>query len=558
MTTERLRPDVDITGPVEIAPRVWWVGHLIPGDRFQAHAYLIEAGDQSVLIDPGSALTIDHVLAKVRQVLDPRDVRWVVAHHTDPDVCSALPVLDDLVHPDAHIVTEWRGQALLRHYGSRLPFYLVEDHDWRIDLGEERRLDFTLIPYLHFPGALASYETSSRVLFTCDLFGGFTVGDELVARDLGYFDEIRAFHEHYMPSGDILRAGLDNLRHRFPDTRVVAPQHGRIFADDLVWPMFDRLSDVECGIFLMAQDDLHLANLLAASALERRLAQTLLGSAELPDLADRSTTLLREFLPVERLEAYVATEDEGTLLFSPEEGYSGTPVPAIPYGPTVPYLALPQPEGAPSIRVYAVLPDGVEIPRSLARAMIQLAQPIQIAMSEHLARRAAARERQRIIAETLRDPLTGLHNRRVLSDAHVAEDPSAILMIDLDNLKDVNDAAGHDAGDQVLRGVARVILGNIRQRSDLGVRYGGDEFLVVLREAGQSHAIEVAERIRQQVEHLRVTTIPDGASPLRTSVSIGVAMHPSREDLGMTILRADRRLYEAKSTGRNRVITPGD
>ena len=558
MTTEKVRSDLDTTGPIEIAPRVWWVGHMLPGDRFQAHAYLVEAGDHSVLIDPGSPLTIGPVLEKVRQIVDLRDIRWVVAHHPDPDVCAALPTLETLIHPEARLVTEWRTAALIRHYGSTLPFHLIEDHNWRLDLGNGRRLEFTLVPYLHFPGALASYETSARVMFTCDLFGGFTVGDQLFAEDMGYFDEIRSFHEHYMPSGDILRAGLDTLRHRFGDARVVAPQHGRIFRDELVWPMFDKLSDVECGIFLLAKDDLHLANLLQASALERRLAQTLLATSDLPGLAERATLLLREFLPVERLEAYVETPDEGTLLFSVAEGYEGTPIPRIPYGPDVPYLALPQPEGAPAMRVYAVLPEDVEIPRSLARVMIQLAQPIHNALSEHLARRSAARERQRILAETLRDPLTGLHNRRVLSDAHVAEDPSVILMIDLDNLKDVNDAAGHHTGDRVLQDVARVILGNIRQRSDLGVRYGGDEFLVVLREAGERHALDVAERIRQQVERLHVTGPAPGAPAIRVSVSIGVAQHPSREDLGMSILRADRLLYQAKSQGRNRVVAPDD
>ncbi len=546
-------PAVGLRGPIEIAPRIWWVSNLMTDDQFQSHSYLVEAGNQSVLIDPGSAITIDGVIENVRQVLDLNSVRWVVCHHADPDVCSGLARLDDLVHPDARVVTEWRAAALLRHYGSRLATYLIEDHEWAIDLEEGRRLEFTLTPYLHFPGALSSYETSTAVMFTCDLFGGFSDASSLWATDpASTFELMRSFHEHYMPSGDILRAGLDNLRHRWPHATVIAPQHGRVIPAPMISEMFERLSNLECGIFRLAENDIHLATLLAAAALERDLARAILSTSDLPELAERATRLIGEHLAVERIEAYVLSDTEGVLRFAPDERYEGKPIASMPIETAAPFLDLPSDDATPAIRVYLVLADDQPLPREFARAMVQLSQPIKVALVEHLARRSADRDRARILAQSLTDPLTDLANRRALADTHLANDPSAILMIDVDRFKSINDKFGHDVGDDALRQVATVIRANIRSRSDLGVRYGGDEFLVVLREADEAHALDVAERIRRQVERVPAT---GRLAPTRATltVSIGATLHESHQDLGLSIAHADEALYRSKAAGRNRV-----
>ncbi len=552
MSTGRETELAELADPVEIGERVWWVGAVSPSGEFQGHSYLIEAGDQSVLVDPGSVLTTPAVLAKVRRVLDPSMIRWVVCHRAGPDACGGLAQLDDVVHPDARVVTEWRAARMLRHYQSRLPLYLIEDHGWTLELGENRRCEFTLTPYLHFPGALAAYETGAAVLFSGDLFGGFADAASLWARDESYFESVRGFHEHFMPSGEILRAGLDKLRHRWPQPRVIAPQLGRVIPEPLVGVMFERLANLECGIFLLAEDDVHLRRLLQAAELERNLARTLLSTSELSELADRASAILREYLPVERVEAYVTTESEGLLRFAADEGYAGTPVAAFPDGVNAPYLDLARTEDAPPIRVYLVLPAHTALPHQFARVLIQLSRPIQIALVEHLDRRSATREHERILAETMSDPLTGLSNRRALTDPHLANDPSAILMIDVDRFKAINDEFGHDVGDAALGQVATVIRANVRSRSDLAVRYGGDEFLVVLREADEAHALDVAERIRRQVERVPATTL-FARTAVDFTVSIGVTLHHGHLDLGLSIARADRALYRAKHDGRNRV-----
>ena len=83
----------DRSGAIEIAERVWWVGSVRPDDTFQCHSYLIEADDNSVLIDPGSVLSVDETLRRAGEVVPLSSIRWVVCHHSDPDIAGGLSVV---------------------------------------------------------------------------------------------------------------------------------------------------------------------------------------------------------------------------------------------------------------------------------------------------------------------------------------------------------------------------------------------------------------------------------------------------------------------------------
>ena len=196
---------------IEIAPRVWWVGAPLAGDPFQCHCYLVEQGDQSVFIDPGSRLTWPKTLEKIRSIMDPGQIRYLVCHHQDPDITACLPELRTVIdRDDLTIVTHWRTQALLKHYGLSVQYYLVDEHDWKLPL-QDRTLEFVFTPYAHFPGAFCTYDPESTILFSSDLFGGFTSEFSLLAEDETYFEAMQPFHEHYMPSRDILDYALVSL-----------------------------------------------------------------------------------------------------------------------------------------------------------------------------------------------------------------------------------------------------------------------------------------------------------------------------------------------------------
>lgn len=167
----------------------------------------------------------------------------------------------------------------------------------------------------------------------------------------------------------------------------------------------------------------------------------------------------------------------------------------------------------------------------------------------------ALRELERLAST---DGLTGISNRQNLMERLEHElrraarygKVLALLLIDLDHFKAVNDSLGHLAGDAVLRGAAELISGSLRD-SDFPGRYGGEEFCVVLPETGLEGGIRMGSRIREAVEKHEFST-PDG-KVVRITCSIGVAAGaPDRAD--DLISEADRRLYEAKRSGRNRVM----
>jgi diguanylate cyclase len=129
---------------------------------------------------------------------------------------------------------------------------------------------------------------------------------------------------------------------------------------------------------------------------------------------------------------------------------------------------------------------------------------------------------------------------------------SAVMMIDIDHFKAVNDAHGHPAGDEALRAVARLLRDSLRVH-DVAGRYGGEEFGVVLPGADANGAAVIAERIRRRIE----ATVLESLQDVRLTVSIGfAALSPSDHDHRAWIARADRALYAAKAAGRNRVMGP--
>jgi diguanylate cyclase (GGDEF)-like protein len=168
--------------------------------------------------------------------------------------------------------------------------------------------------------------------------------------------------------------------------------------------------------------------------------------------------------------------------------------------------------------------------------------------------------------QAMRDPLTGLYNRRPLEESLHRELLRArrggttvgLMAIDLDRFKQVNDTLGHDAGDAVLRTIARELLACVREE-DIVCRAGGEEFVVILPGTGEYALRERAELVRRTIEREAITTF---ASPLKVTVSIGLALYPEHGATTGALMRAaDAALYEAKRAGRNCVVmadTQGD
>lgn len=165
-------------------------------------------------------------------------------------------------------------------------------------------------------------------------------------------------------------------------------------------------------------------------------------------------------------------------------------------------------------------------------------------------------EMAQILASARMDPLTGLLNRAALQQLRSDPDalrrldagPYCLVVLDIDHFKRINDTHGHREGDRALRAVGEVVEASIRH-DDVAVRFGGEEFLLVLPETGVEAAVEVAERIRAAVARLELPFSPT------LTVSAGVATGDPAQGPPETVFeRADRALYLAKEGGRDRVV----
>jgi diguanylate cyclase (GGDEF)-like protein len=185
---------------------------------------------------------------------------------------------------------------------------------------------------------------------------------------------------------------------------------------------------------------------------------------------------------------------------------------------------------------------------------ISLAVTLVVMLLTHL---VLSRYQRRLEEMATTDKLTGLLNRqasaivfdRVMAEYRREPRPLAVLLADVDHFKDINDRHGHLAGDDALRSVAETLHCGLRA-SDIAVRWGGEEFLLMLRGCDLPEAEWIAEKLRAAVEQASL-----GEHALRTTISIGVAEYDGKEAPEQWISRADAALYRAKNAGRNRVAT---
>lgn len=163
-----------------------------------------------------------------------------------------------------------------------------------------------------------------------------------------------------------------------------------------------------------------------------------------------------------------------------------------------------------------------------------------------------------------RDGLTGLANRRCFDDTLHAEwqralrnhQPLSLLMVDVDNFKQYNDAYGHLGGDECLQRIAGAVSSEMRT-NDLVARYGGEEFAVILPNQSLKGAAIVAERIRCRVEQLRLPNLGSKQHVVTVSIGAATALAAPETDPSQLVATADSALYRAKHMGRNRISLPG-
>jgi diguanylate cyclase (GGDEF)-like protein len=264
-----------------------------------------------------------------------------------------------------------------------------------------------------------------------------------------------------------------------------------------------------------------------------------------------------------------AVLSEGNLLNLWATKY-GRPL-LVTRGQHAPVDALLEAAGATSVltlplfvsnRVRGVLELFASSPRSFSREDAQLLWLLSLIAENLLIRESSSED---LVRFAFTDYLTGLRTRGYFEQqldlefkrAERRRQKFALLMIDIDHFKELNDTLGHHAGDQVLRDVASILVKDMRE-VDTVARYGGEEFVIVLPETTQLGAMYVAERLRHAVEQAKFL-VGSPSSVRRLTISIGVSVYDSDARFKRELIEAsDAALYAAKHEGRNRVVCFSD
>lgn len=240
---------IDYDGPVAITRDIYWVGRHEPGLDLHCNPYLLLDDNAAVLIDPGSIPDFPVVMRKIIDLANPQAIGLIVASHQDPDVCSNLAVVEDVIErPDLQIAAHSATLRLIRHFGLRSPLLAVDRCDWRVSLPSGRVLEFIHTPHLHCAGSIMTFDRATGTLFSSDLFGA---SDEAWALfgDTGYTGSMTGWHQAMMPANHLLRGCMARLR-TLPIQRI-CPQHGSVIEGEGIERAIAHLERLPVGLDLM-------------------------------------------------------------------------------------------------------------------------------------------------------------------------------------------------------------------------------------------------------------------------------------------------------------------
>lgn len=226
---------------------IYWIGSL-EETVFHCNAYLLRTGNQAYLIDPGGYYHFPQVHERVGRIMDPREVTHIIAHHQDPDLCASIPLWLQ-VQPNITVLTHSRAAVLLPHYG--IPGERISPVDGtEMELAGGDTIQFIPAPFLHFPGAFATYDSKSKFLFSGDIFAALSGDWKLIVEDIeDHLGFMELFHIDYMACNKAIRGFLANVGNR--EISAILPQHGSVISTNHVPAALAWLQGLFCGVDLI-------------------------------------------------------------------------------------------------------------------------------------------------------------------------------------------------------------------------------------------------------------------------------------------------------------------
>lgn len=245
------------TQPLQVAERCWMIGYRNPTSLLQCNTYLRVFPDArqgtSICIDPGSQFDAPVIEANINSLIGDSGLDFITVNHQDPDVTGNLSAFCHRNPAATVMLTEdtWRLVQHLQVRPGKLQFPPA--------LGTSRQTLTGGIawqpvptPFCHFRGAMAWYDAESRTLFSGDLFGGLNqLGRVHLFAEESDWNGIAQFHQIYMPTREVLRYAVRQIRSLSPAMEIIAPQHGHVIAGDLVPLFLERMENLLVGYDLL-------------------------------------------------------------------------------------------------------------------------------------------------------------------------------------------------------------------------------------------------------------------------------------------------------------------
>ena len=255
---------LDYNEYIEIADGIYWVGFSDKGAGFHCNPYLIIDHDEAVLIDGGSRNDFGTVMLKIlRTGTNPKNIKRLIYHHYDPDLCGNIPHLEALIGSgDLKILSHRENNIFIEYYAVKSPKLCIEDLGFIYEFSSGRRLEFIPTPYCHSTGSFVTYDRKTRTMFSSDIFGSYdtnwTLYSEITIECADCEPErvcpgtgrpcqvmgILDFHRRVMPATRALKYAIDKIERL--DLAMIAPQHGSILSHEIaIRVVIDRLKSLK-------------------------------------------------------------------------------------------------------------------------------------------------------------------------------------------------------------------------------------------------------------------------------------------------------------------------
>ena len=244
-----INTDAEVERPVEIAKGIYWVGFYDAQSGLHCNPYLIIDNDEAMVIDGGSRPDFATVMMKILQTgILPQQINALIYQHYDPDLCGSIPNFENIIRrEDLKILSASENLMFIRHYSVSSRLVPLSKLKFQYEFSSGRRVQFIKTPYSHSAGSFVTFDPTTKVLFSSDLFGSYGIDWELYlhlapeciecknlsqcAKNLPEcpVQGIMHFHRNIMTSTKALRYALEKIS-EIP-FEIIAPQHGSIIKD---------------------------------------------------------------------------------------------------------------------------------------------------------------------------------------------------------------------------------------------------------------------------------------------------------------------------------------